>query len=295
MRTAFNSIFMPGSGANRISEFFGSGRQSQITLRADGKIGYMPSSPAITKLTFFRLALLQTITRRNSYTLRQRQAWGQVAFNNGWSFTGGQMWTLLTENRKGIDNLSTARPMTIDPNYNVGFSFARQYGVRVVKNLNNRFWLAASLENPQTTFTATNANTISPWAVTVWAPDSTIPASLLAHHHRQQPHRRRQPHLHSPLAPMHPTIPSTPCLTLSSRRPLNPVSDTMKSSASSVGSATGFIPARKRRTIRHLRYLPLPRGVHNYSRNGGGVGGNARVSVPTSTWTSAFTAFMGMA
>jgi hypothetical protein len=67
------------------------------------------------------------------------------------------MWTLLTENRKGIDNLNTARPMTIDPNYNVGFSFARQMGFRVVKNFNNRFALAVSLENPQTTFTATNA------------------------------------------------------------------------------------------------------------------------------------------
>ena len=68
------------------------------------------------------------------------------------------MWTLLVENRKGIDNLNTARPMTIDPNYNVGFSFARQWGLRVVKNFNNRVSLGASLENPQTTFTATNAN-----------------------------------------------------------------------------------------------------------------------------------------
>ena len=126
-------------------------------MRADGKIGDMPSSPAIMKLTFFRLALTSNNNQTNSYTLRQRQAWGLVAFDNGWTFTGGQMWTLLTENRKGIDNLNTARPMTIDPNYNVGFSFARQYGVRVVKNFDNRFWLAASLENPQTTFTVTNA------------------------------------------------------------------------------------------------------------------------------------------
>jgi hypothetical protein len=44
--------------------------------------------------------------------------------------------------------------MTIDPNYTVGFSFARQYGFRVSKNFNNRFWLAASLENPQTIFAA---------------------------------------------------------------------------------------------------------------------------------------------
>jgi len=156
--TAFNSIFMPGSGANRISEFYGSGRQSQITLRADGKVGNMKLT-GYYEADFLSAGTTSNNNQTNSYTLRQRQAWGQAAFDNGWSISGGQMWTLLTENRKGIDNLNTARPMTIDPNYNVGFSFARQYGVRVVKSFNDRLTVAASFENPQTTFAATNANT----------------------------------------------------------------------------------------------------------------------------------------
>ena len=155
--TAFNSIFMPGSGANRVSEFFGSGRQSQITMRADGKVGDMKLT-GYYEADFLAAGTTSNNNQTNSYVLRQRQAWGLISFDNGWSFTAGQMWTLLTENRKGIDNLQTARPMTIDPNYTVGFSFARQYGARVVKNFNNKLWLAASLENPQTTFTATNAN-----------------------------------------------------------------------------------------------------------------------------------------
>jgi len=155
--TAFNSIFMPGSGANRVSEFFGSGRQSQITMRADGKVGNMKLT-GYYEADFLSSGTTSNNNQTNSYTLRQRQAWGQAAFDNGWSVVAGQMWTLLTENRKGIDNLQTARPMTIDPNYTVGFSFARQYGFRVVKNFDNKLWLAAALENPQTTFTATNAN-----------------------------------------------------------------------------------------------------------------------------------------
>ncbi len=154
--TPFNSVNMPGSGQNAVSEFFGSGRQSQITMRADGKIASAKLT-AYYEADFLSGAVTSNNNQTNSYALRQRQAWGQAAFDNGWSIVGGQMWTLLTENRKGIDNLSTARPMTIDPNYNVGFSFARQWGVRVVKNFDNRFWLAASLENPQTTFTASNA------------------------------------------------------------------------------------------------------------------------------------------
>ena len=153
--TPFNSVNMPGSGQNKISEFYGSGRQSQITMRGDGKVGDMKLT-GYYEADFLSAGVTSNNNQTNSYTLRQRQAWGQAAWNNGWSVVGGQMWTLLTENRKGIDNLNTARPMTIDPNYNVGFSFARQWGVRVVKGFDNRFWLAASLENPQTTFTVTN-------------------------------------------------------------------------------------------------------------------------------------------
>jgi hypothetical protein len=43
--------------------------------------------------------------------------------------------------------------MTIDPNYTVGFTFARQYGLRIQKSFNNKVWFAVSMENPQTTVT----------------------------------------------------------------------------------------------------------------------------------------------
>ena len=64
------------------------------------------------------------------------------------------MWSLVTETRKGLDNRTEALPMTIDPQYHVGFSWASQYGFRVTKNFGNKFWLGASVENPQTLFAA---------------------------------------------------------------------------------------------------------------------------------------------
>jgi hypothetical protein len=155
--TPFNGINMPGSGANAVSEFFGSGRQSRISLLAEGKIADAKLS-GYYEADFLAAAVTSNNNQTNSYALRQRQVWAQIAANNGWTFTGGQMWTLITETRKGLDNRTEATPMTIDPNYTVGFTFARQYGVRLVRNFDNRFWLGASLENPQTTFTASNAN-----------------------------------------------------------------------------------------------------------------------------------------
>ncbi len=154
--TPFNSISMPGSGANAISEFYGSGRQSRISLLAEGKIADAKLS-GYYEADFLSGAVTSNNNATNSYTLRQRQVWAQAALNNGWSFTVGQQWTLATETRKGLDNRTEATPMTIDPNYTVGFSFARQFGFRVVKNFNNRFWLGASLEDPQTLFTVSNA------------------------------------------------------------------------------------------------------------------------------------------
>ncbi len=153
INTPYNSIFMPGSGQNAVSEFFASGRQSRISMLAEGKFND-------TKLTgyveadFLSAGVTSNNNASNSYTLRQRQVWGQAALHNGLSFTGGQMWSLVTETKKGVDNRSEALPMTIDANYTVGFSWARQYGFRVVKNFNNHVWLAASLENPQTIFAA---------------------------------------------------------------------------------------------------------------------------------------------
>ena len=71
----------------------------------------------------------------NSYTLRQRQFWGQAAFTNGFTVTGGQQWSLLTETTNGMDNRTETLPMTIDAQYHVGFSWARQYGFRAYQEL----------------------------------------------------------------------------------------------------------------------------------------------------------------
>src|ERR1700686_2835991 len=153
INTPFNSVSMPGSGQNAISEFYGSGRQSRVSLLAEGKFND-------TKLTgyveadFLSAGVTSNNNESNSYTMRQRQVWGQAALSNGWSFTGGQMGSLVTETKNGVDNRTEVLPMTIDPQYHVGFSWARQCRFRVANNFNNRFWLAASLENPQTTFAA---------------------------------------------------------------------------------------------------------------------------------------------
>jgi len=156
--TPFNSVTMPGASQSQLSEFFGSGRQSKITTFVNGKLKNVDLSSYVSA-DFLSAGVTSTSTSTNSYTLRLRQAWAQARFDNGWSFLGGQVWSLATENGKGIspdDDLgrtNDARPKTIDPSYNVGFVFSRQYGIRVTKTFGDKVAFAVAMENAQGTLT----------------------------------------------------------------------------------------------------------------------------------------------
>lgn len=156
--TPFNSLTMPGASQSQLSEFFGSGRQSKTTVFVDGRLGNVDLSSYVSA-DFLSAGVTSTSTSTNSYTLRLRQAWAQAKFHNGWSFLGGQTWSLVTEDAQGIapdDDLgktNDVRPKTIDSSYNVGFNYARQYGIRLTKSLGDKVTVAVALENAQATLT----------------------------------------------------------------------------------------------------------------------------------------------
>jgi hypothetical protein len=158
LTTPFNSMTMPGASQSQLSEFFGSARQSRPTVFVQGRLGNVELSSYVSA-DFLSAGVTSTATQTNSYTLRLRQAWGQAKFDNGWKFLGGQAWSLVTENKAGISpsddtgRVNDARPSTIDPGYNVGFTFARQYGLRLTKDFGDKVSVAFAIENAQGTLT----------------------------------------------------------------------------------------------------------------------------------------------
>jgi TolA-binding protein len=150
INTPFNSIPYPGNALAHINESDFTARQSRLSLLAEGKAGS-------AKLTgywegdFLGTGVTSNNRQSNSYIFRQRVLYGQAAFDSGWIITGGQQWTLATETRKGITNRTEILPQTIDPQYHVGFNWARQYGFRVVKDFSGKFALGVSVEAPQAT------------------------------------------------------------------------------------------------------------------------------------------------
>ena len=161
--TPFSSLTMPGASQNNLPEFFGTARQSRPTIYFAAHPGKVDLSGYISG-DFLSAGVTSTATQTNSYTFRIRQAWAQAKFAGGWSFMGGQMWSLLTEGKVSIapsddaGRTNDARPSTIDSTYNVGFTFARQTGARITKTFGSKVALAFAVENPQATVT-TSGNT----------------------------------------------------------------------------------------------------------------------------------------
>ena len=149
VNTPFNLIPFSSAAQARFSEFYGNGSQSRFSLLAEGKVGETRLT-GYAEVDFLGAGVTSNNNQSNSYVLRNRQLWGQGAFHNGWTVTGGQMWSLVTETRKGLDNRAEALPIQIDSQYTAGFSWARQYALRATKNFRNKTWLGVSVENAQT-------------------------------------------------------------------------------------------------------------------------------------------------
>src|SRR3984893_10274525 len=151
INTPFTGIPFNGNSLSRVSEFNFTARQSRATLLAETTIGSAKVS-GYYEGDFLGAGTTSNNRQSNSYVFRQRQLFAQVAFSSGLSITGGQMWSLATENKKGILNRQEALPMIIDPQYVVGFTWQRAYGFRVVQSmLNNRLALGIAVEGPQST------------------------------------------------------------------------------------------------------------------------------------------------
>lgn len=176
VNTPFTSIPYPGSSNAHVTEFNASGRQSRISMLVQGKLENVTIG-GYYETDFLSAGATSNYNQSNSFTLRQRQFWGQAKFNDGFTFTGGQMWSLVTETGHAMDNRTEVTPLTIDAQYNVGFNWARQYGVRLTKSfLDSKVTLGFSIENSELTPLTVHGNptgTSTSGAVTVSCPIST--------------------------------------------------------------------------------------------------------------------------
>jgi hypothetical protein len=147
--TSFGAIPYEHADAYSLSEFYAAANSSRLSLLAEGKVNW-GTLRGYYEGDFIGVGASTSNTQSNSYLLRQRLLYIQAETNSRLSFTLGQLWTLATEDKKGITSAAAdvAVPLTADPNYMTGFVWTRQYGFRVVKSFDKAAF-AFSVENPR--------------------------------------------------------------------------------------------------------------------------------------------------
>jgi len=149
INTPFTGIPYPGQALGKVSENNFTARQSRLTLLIESKIGAAKVS-GYFEGDFLGTGVTSNNRQSNSYVFRQRQLWASAKFDSGLYISAGQMWSLVTESKKGIENRQEAFPLMVDPQYIVGWAWQRAYQFRVAKNW-DKFAVGFSVEGPQST------------------------------------------------------------------------------------------------------------------------------------------------
>jgi hypothetical protein len=155
--SSYSGVPFDGSANSNLSEFRETARQTRLSLLFQSKVGTW-SGDAYIEGDFLSATPTSNEVESNSFVFRQRSLFGEVTNNAGFTFMGGQGFSLLTLNRSGMNPLpkNLFIPLTIDGQYVVGYNWARQSGIRLVGEINHKVWLGLAFENPEETVSAIN-------------------------------------------------------------------------------------------------------------------------------------------
>lgn len=157
MGSSFGGVPFDYTANANLTEFHMSSRATRLNLTLKTNYG----STLITgfeEIDFYGVTAANDV-KSNSFSPRQRQLWIRADTARGWSFTGGQMWSLMVRNKMGMStgDEESAPGDLIEGSFILGHVWERQAGFRLTKNFANKVWVGFSVENPETTYSTTNA------------------------------------------------------------------------------------------------------------------------------------------
>jgi hypothetical protein len=148
-------------------------RQSRYSILAQGDVTKSVSASFYGEFDFLGAAQTANSNESNSYQPRIRNLYATIDWNDlGWHVLGGQSWSLVTLQNNGISPRSEVAPSVIDSQYVPGFAWTRQPGFRVTKDFNKEWWIAFSVENPQTTISMNGAGSAQSGGVATGVTDT---------------------------------------------------------------------------------------------------------------------------
>ena len=151
--STFSAIPYSNNAVGNTRELRFTARQSRLSALVQGDVDPYTHLGFYGEFDFQAAAQTANSTETNSYNPRIRNLYGSIDWDNpGVHLMAGQNWSLVTLNSKGITPRNEVLPPTIDSQYVVGYTWARQPQIRLTKDFDKTFWIAVSAENPQTTF-----------------------------------------------------------------------------------------------------------------------------------------------
>jgi hypothetical protein len=143
-----------------------SARQSRFSVLAEGNINPETKVQGYGEIDFEGAAQTANSVATNSYNPRMRQLSLELDRTDlGFHVLAGQSWSLNAPSKVGIDSHGVDAPGVIDFESVPGFIAARQPGIRVWQEIGPEFQIAASVENPQTSFFGGNTPAVGTPAV----------------------------------------------------------------------------------------------------------------------------------
>ena len=150
----FGAIPLRQSVLAHEGEFRLTAQQSRFSMLMKGDIDPNQHLAGYAELDLLGAAGTANTNESNSYTPRMRQVYATYDYDPlSLHALAGQSWSLATLFRRGVTPHTENVPYTIDAQYVPGFTWARQPQFRVAKGFDDdKYWLAASLESPQITY-----------------------------------------------------------------------------------------------------------------------------------------------
>jgi hypothetical protein len=159
--TNFGAVPYNNSATAHLSEMNFSTQNSRIGFRVDSEVlgakvlGYFEAD-------FLGNQPANLFVTSNADTFRMRNVFVDVE-KNGFEILGGQDWSMMTPNRKGLSPLPSDIFFTqnMDTNYQAGLVWARQTQFRFIAHPNENLAFGVSLENAEQYIGGANGSTMA--------------------------------------------------------------------------------------------------------------------------------------
>jgi hypothetical protein len=152
--TPFQNIPYNNNVASYGNEYRFTARRSRFTMQTDADLDDVTHVKMYLATDFLGAGQTANLNQSNSFNFRFRELYTQVDRTDfgGFHVMAGQAYSLIGMNSNGTLAGTFITPPVIDDQYMPGFTWARQPGIRVSKDVGKEFQVAFSAEGSATTY-----------------------------------------------------------------------------------------------------------------------------------------------